>query len=511
MIFSKVLKNRIAIFYLFILLLTSCVSSHIPNYHFNQKTAAPQLREDVVLLKKILEANHPSLYWFTPKDSMDYYFNNAINSINDSLSETEFRNKVASVISKIRCGHTAVRFSKDYTKLLEKNRYPIFPLGIKTWEDTMVVSGSYSPKGSILKRGTIITSINGRINKQLLDSMFNIISTDGYSNTYKSQVISGNFPSWYKLAWGLDSTYQITYLDSLGELQSATISNYSPDTVKLKKPITDSIKPKPAPKPVVAKTKKLTRKERRQLRLSNLRSLSIDSSDNTAYMRVLNFTEGHLRKFFRKSFKKLEETKTKNLIIDLRENTGGYMSSSNLLTKYIIDKPFKNADTLAAITHSIKHAYYVRDAFKYWFLSHLVSRKKADGRYHDIRAEKHYYQPKRNHHFTGKVYVLQSGYTYSAATMFTSAIKGQGNVIIIGEESGGGYYGNTATYLSIIILPNSKLRIIMPTYRMVMDAKRTKDGKGVQPDVPIRASVESIKKGIDIKLEKAKEEILRYK
>ena len=135
----------------------------------------------------------------------------------------------------------------------------------------------------------------------------------------------------------------------------------------------------------------------------------------------------------------------------------------------------------------------------------------ADGRYHDRRAETHYYQPKTRHHFYGKVVVLQGGYTYSAATMFTSTVKGQNNVTIVGEESGGGNYGNTASYLPIIILPNSKLRIIMPTYRMVMDVNRKKDGLGVQPDVPARVSAQDIKNGIDVKVEKAKELVVGHK
>ena len=507
MIFSKSLKHSIAIFFISIVILTSCVSSRISNYHYNQKTAAPQLREDLILLQTVLEANHPSLYWYTTKDSIDNAFKAAIGSITDSLTEIEFRNKVASVISKIHCGHTAVRFSKDYTKLSDKNKYPLFPLSIKTWQDTMVVVASYFASDSILKRGTIITSINGRTAKQLLDSMFNIIGSDGYANTYKSQVISGNFSNWYKLAWGLDSIYQINYLDSLGKNQSVKIKNYTPDTIHIKKPAADSLKTK---QPIV-KAKELTRKEKRQLRIATTRLFTLDSSTNTAYMRVTNFTQNHLRSFFRRSFKKLEHNKIPNLIIDLRENTGGYMSASNLFTKYLIDKPFKNADTLASITHAIKHPYYVRESIKYWFLSHLTSRKLADGRYHIRRAETHYYQAKTSHHFNGSIYILQGGYTYSAATMFTSALKGQKNVTIIGEESGGGYYGNTATYLPTIILPNSKLRVLMPTYRMVMDAKRIKDGRGVQPDVPIRATVEAIKKGVDLKLAKAKELVLRSK
>lgn len=175
--------------------LASCTSSRIRHYHFNQKTAAPHLQQDVVLLKQILEANHPSLYWYTPKDTLDAAFNATINSITDSLTEVAFRNKVATVISQIKCGHTAVRFSKNYAKVIEQYRYPCFPLSIKTWGDSMVVLGNLFPKDSILKRGTIITAINGKNVQQLMAKMFPLISTDGNTNNFKSQVISSNFPN----------------------------------------------------------------------------------------------------------------------------------------------------------------------------------------------------------------------------------------------------------------------------------------------------------------------------
>ena len=91
------------------------------------KIAPEPLREDLILLKKILEANHPSLYWYTPKDSIDGYFETALNSITDSLDEVQFKNKVAYIISKIRCGHTTVRFSKAYSKKAVRYRFPQFP------------------------------------------------------------------------------------------------------------------------------------------------------------------------------------------------------------------------------------------------------------------------------------------------------------------------------------------------------------------------------------------------
>ena len=495
--------NKVGGICLAILLLTACVSSRIKHYTFNKKTAAPKFKADRVLLKQILEDNHPSLYWYTTKDSLDYYFNTTINSINDSLTEVECRNKVAYVISKIHCGHTAPRFSKDFTKQQEKHRYPMFPLSIKTWKDTLVVTGCYLPKDTIFKRGTVITSINGRSSKELLDSMFQLISTDGYTNVYKSQAISGNFGLFYKLTWGFDSSYAITYLDSAGKIQTTTITNYSPapNPNKASQKTIDSLKKLLS---AVPELKKLEHPKKKTSKREMLRSLSIDSTQSTAYMRLTTFSEGHLRTFFRQSFRKLQETKTKNLIIDLRENTGGYVSSSNLFTKYLINKPFKDSDTSEAITKSIKHPYYVRGSLSYWFSTQLISRKMVDGLYHDKRSETHFFHPKTKLHFDGNIYILQGGYTYSAATIFTSTIKGQQNVTIVGEESGGGSYGNTAMYLPTIILPNSKLRVVMPTFRTVLNSSQQKNGRGVLPDVYVAPTVESIRKGIDIKLETAK-------
>ncbi|MFP5042985.1 S41 family peptidase [Parasediminibacterium sp. JCM 36343] len=501
-------KNNNPVLILLFSLFASCISTKIPNYHFNQKTSAPQLREDIRLLQTILEANHPSLYWYMHKDSIDYYFNTAYNSITDSLPETAFRNKAAFCISKIHCGHTAVRFSANYTKLAEKHRYPQFPLSIKTWGDSMVALGSYNPKDTIFKRGTIITSINGRGNKEILDSMFQLLSSDGYAYNFKSQIISGNFPTIYKQTWGLDSSYCITYIGPDSKRTQATIVNYTPerDTTAKKKPIQLL---KDTSKHIVV-VKKPTRKQRKIAAMLRKRSLSIDTANSTGYMQLATFSEGHLGKFFRKSFKALHSIKCQNLIIDLRENTGGYVSNRNLLTKYLINKAFKNGDTLAAITQSVKHPYYVKEALKYWFSAHFGSHKMADGRYHNRRGEHHFYYPKTNHHFNGHIYIIQGGYTFSAATMFASAVKGQKNVTIVGEESGGGYYGNTAMYMPTIILPNSKLQVIMPMFRLVMDSTRAKNGRGVWPDMYLNPSSTAIKNGIDLKLATVKALIDAY-
>ena len=125
---------------LFFFLLQSCktLSTQRRSYTVAKRSAA-DLKEDFNLLRKILEANHPSLYWYTPKDSMDLYFDQSINSITDSLDEVQFKNKVAWLVSKIRCGHTSVLFSKAYTRNAIQFRFPSLPLYLKAWGDSLVV------------------------------------------------------------------------------------------------------------------------------------------------------------------------------------------------------------------------------------------------------------------------------------------------------------------------------------------------------------------------------------
>ena len=489
------IKGKWLLWLLPFLFFTACVSTKQSNYTFNHKKSAADLKADVGLLKKILEVNHPSLYWYTPKDSMDVYFANAINQISDSLTEVQFKNTVAAVISKIRCGHTSVRFSEDYTKQQKEHRFPQFPLYLKVWDDSLVVLLNVNAKDSILKRGTIITSINGKTNRELLDKMFDVINSDGYSINFKNQLISNNFPGWYQNIFGLDSTYNIEFINNKGEKASTKITNYKPikdtSTIK-KKPLKDSTLSDDEPI-------KATRKQIRQAKLAAKRSMQIDTSINTAYIRLTTFSSGGLRRFFRKSFKKIEAEKIENVVIDLRENGGGNVGLSNKLTKYLAKKPFKNGDTVMAMNRTFPYKKYIKNWWMYWFPMNFFAHKEKDGNIHYRRFEKHFFKPQTKHHFDGNVYLIQGGITFSASTMFIGALKGQDNVTIVGEESGGGFYGNSAMHLPTIVLPNSKLRVVLPMYRLVMDKTRPK-GRGIIPDIEISPSSNAIRKGYDIKL-----------
>ena len=453
------------------------------------------LIKDLQTLHKILEQNHPSMYWYTPKDSMDFYFSSALASVKDSMSAWAFKNVVASYLTNIKCGHTSVHFSPKLTKQYANYRFPQFPLQLKVWKDSAVVIWNLHLKDSIFKRGTVVTGINQLPIKHLVDSMYGIISTDGNSINFKSQVLTNNFSGWYKARFGnTDSLYQISYIDSAGHAKTTSIAAYVPP-----KPKKDSLSKSNV---VSSKTKTPKRVPIKKW------TLLVDSTANTAFMNLSSFSGKGFRKFIRRSFRTIQNRGVKNLVIDLRSNGGGEIKNSTLLTQYISDHSFKIADSVVAKNRGIRKipmSSYL-DVMGYALAKVMISKKASDGGFHINRYEKHYYQPVTKNHFDGHVYILQGGFTFSASTLFTSPLIKQKNVTIVGEETGGGYYGNSAILIPNIKLPHSKLLFRLPLYRMVMDKTRPKGG-GVIPNVLVEPSSYAIKLGVDNKLEAVKKMI----
>ena len=73
---------------------------------------------------------------------------------------------------------------------------------------------------------------------------------------------------------------------------------------------------------------------------------------------------------------------------------------------------------------------------------------------------------------------------------------------MVGEETGGGAYGNTAWLIPDLTLPETGIRFRLPLFRLVIDKNIPKDGRGVQPEVIAVPTTEAIRRGVDYKMEK---------
>jgi hypothetical protein len=468
-------------------LLGSCAVS---KYNPARKFSAQQLQEDFSIFRGSLEEAHPSLYWYTPKDSMDLYFEDGRRQLTDSLTEGQFRKILSFIIAKIRDGHASVRPSKAAAEALGQNAP--FPLYIKAWPDTMMVTANVNRKDSNIVRGVILKSIDNRPVQQIVDSLFAYLPADGYNLTHKYQTLSngGNFRNLYASVFGLKARTPVEYIDTLAQLRTATLQLYytRPDTSRGRRT---------APR--------ISKKERRKFELQTMRNLTIDTALRTAFLEVNTFAKGYrLRRFFRRSFRQIRHEHIPNLVVDMRGNGGGSVTLSNLLTKYIVDKPFAVADTIFATRRGSHYGKFRENRMLNWLFLRFLTRKKTDGHYHFTWYENKKFRPKTKNHFDGTTYIITGGNTFSAATLFTKALRDQDNVIVVGEETGGGAYGNSAWLIPDVTLPHTKVRFRLPLFRLVIDKNETK-GRGVIPEVPAPPTVDALRKSVDYKMEKVKE------
>ncbi len=491
------MKKTIPFPFIFLLLiLVSCAVSN-KNYNPGKKYTRLQLQQDYSLLRNILEKKHPALYWYTSKDSMNFYFDSLYNVIADSMTELQFGWQVlAPLTQKIHCGHTSFSMSTHWDKYIKDKVIPSFPLYVRVWGDTMVVIGNLNKKDSIIKRGTLITSINGIRNIELFQKLFQYMPLDGYSTNVNYLRLSSSFPYYHRNIFGIYKNYRVGYIDSLGVEKTTLLPMFSPMADSFAKKIrTDSI---------IKKKHKPTKKQRKEV----FRSMVIDSTNNTAILTLNTFTNGegnHLRRFIKHSFKTIKQRQIKNLIVDLRKNGGGDVNMSVLLTKYLRNTSFSFADTAYAVTKSLSpYSKYFKPGFVDNISLRFITRQKKDGFYHFGYLERHKFYPKTKNHFEGKIYVLTSGFTFSASSIFCNAVKGQKNVLIAGEETGGGWYGNSGLLIPDIILPVTKLKVRLPLFKIVQFKHVQLKGGGVMPDILIPPTLASVKENVDKKMELVK-------
>ena len=466
---------------------TSCSTTH----SVTQKFEPIELKKDLEVLHDIVVRFHPGLNEYISKDSFNHLYNQYRDSISKPLTLQEFGfHIIAPLITNLRCGHTSFNYPMWYNKKMRDSLQPMFPLYLKIWGDTMIVTANVNKKDSIIKKGTQVYSINGLNANALTKKMLPYLPTDGYSNTYNYIRLSSAFPYYYRNILGLSSKYEVEYAVSSG-LKTTSLPLYYPEKViKTDKPIPNS------DSPVVINS---------YSKLERARSIQFNESKNYALLTLNTFDEGYqLHKFFKNCFRQLSEKKISNLIIDIRINGGGAVQHYVNLSRYVLPNNFKVADSAVAIRSGLGKfsGYFSLGAF-YSTALKLLTTKKEDQLYHFRYVEKHTYKPHKNNFFDGNIYVLISGPSFSAATLFAHTVKGLPNVTLVGEETGGGDYGNNGLMIPDIRLPNTGIKVRMPLFRIVQFQHGIKTGRGVLPDVLVLPTAEGVRNNRDLKLEKA--------
>lgn len=114
-------------------------------------------------------------------------------------------------------------------------------------------------------------------------------------------------------------------------------------------------------------------------------------------------------------------------------------------------------------------------------------------------------KPKLKNHYDKNILVLINGGSFSASCLVSAYLKSDNKAIFIGEETGGTIEGCNAGIMPNYKLPNTKIKIRMPAFRVIHDVSPTLTRHGILPDYKIHFTLDDLILRKDLELSKAME------
>jgi C-terminal processing protease CtpA/Prc len=315
------------------------------------------------------------------------------------------------------------------------------------------------------------------------------MSGDGFIETGKKRRIGSNFGQLYYLLTDTSSVFTITAKDEKNNTVTATL-----DGIRASDRETNA-RNNPVNNAVMAAVTKLRG-------TSENISFRIIEAASVASLRIRSFDGADFYTKLDSVFRAVEDAKIKSLILDLRGNGGGVDEYGAYLVAQFMNKPFRYFDHIYLPT--------IKASFTNWPSSTIDQLQKGtipapNGGYlattalHPGVGE----QSPGKYPFKGNLIILLDGGTFSTAADVCALIRHLTKAVFIGEESGGGYMGNTSGLNAQVKLPNSKLSVKIHVYDYYNAVTTKVKGRGTIPDYPVAITVADVINGIDRAWDKA--------
>lgn len=432
-----------------------------------------QIKSDINYLQHQLELKHAGLYTYTDMKTIFHVFDSLQNNIPGPMTDLEFYAYVSPVLSVIKDGHTMI-FPNTETINYHNANSLFFPFRILNDGEKMFVELNYSTT-DLIPNGSQIVTINGMNSIDLLDRLLSTMMRDGNNPSYPIWILNWWFNEYYSYVFGHPETLNIEYISPDGKQEVTTI--------------------KALPKEEIFANRESRYPNRQFSRTYGQKpgtavTLTMDTKNSTAILKIKDWDLKILKNTYHqklvkeidKCFDTIFKNNIQNLIIDIRDNQGGNMVNSIHVLSYLLDTTFNMVDNF----YKVDQAYSSIDD---------VRNKKVNG-------EKSYNKKVRKQVFLGKVYVLINGGCFSNSGLFASTLKRHNRAIFVGEESGGSIYSLNGL-VKTIILPETKLRVELPTLRFSINEEDKNTGHGLIPDYSIHPTIQDLVEGRDVILEKA--------
>ena len=375
-----------------ILILSGLVTSA-----FGQRLSPAQQMADFDTLCAKLEYVHPNLYLYQSRE--DYENNKAMikTSLTDSISISDFYLKIAPFVAKIKDGHSMMLppITNDLIAHAKKDGNTM-PLRIKAAGDVFIVDYPVVDNSGISEGDTIL-SINGIRSKDILERMYGLWGSEkdngikeGSVNAYWSPLL------WYIYRWGESYEFTVKRGDKIKEIRLEGV----PQSVALK---------------VI--------KERQSKVQPESFTCKFSSDDTKAILTIRNvYQETELKAFCDSVFKEINRKKIPEIVIDMRNNTGGSSKCVERLISY-----FPHPDYSLYSKSQLKVSAYSK-AYNKDRHPEIYSQicNLPDGELFEIKDTPVKSNLEDTNLYHGKITILVNNKTYSGASTFAHTMKNLG-------------------------------------------------------------------------------------
>lgn len=431
--------------------------------------------QDLNLYFQLIDEQHGNPYAYISREEFKILVDEQVKALPESISQQDFSILLSELNQKLRCGHTAVSMDTQTLKTATE-RSEFFPYAISIIDNEIFVDF----EEGTMPLGSRVLSINGISTAQMVADLTALAITDGFIETKKLREIEQKFGYYYFLKYGPIGQFKVSYDfdDMVHESLVEGVSGNQMMANNYMRPVYKS--------------------HERYYHFTHLDA--VDSLQTLVL--TLNTFQANPEWFYEKIAAQYDRAskqfRFKNLVLDLRNNEGGDRRLLNILYKIIagteLVDPSSTYTRSLKITHenqllgingAANNSEVIENAENY-LKKYFVSNN--DGKFvspeHNWHADFDLGFKLDDIRFEGKVYVLTSGKTFSAAADFARILSQMDNVILVGEETGGAHEARTANMLLNYGLPNSGLVIQIPVIfeSFIKHDKNNGFGRGTFPD-----------------------------
>lgn len=451
---------------------------------------------DIRLMEKLLFTLHPGIYKYTDSASIAIAFNDALRSLPEQLNLSGAYLLFSKLTLLVKCGHTHTNFynQNEMIKTLVLNGRDKLPLTLRYLDEKLIVEHNLSDNGNI-KRGSIISAINGIPSDSVITVLKAYFRSDGNNEAQKTSFLN------------ISGSGEFETFDVFFPLLFPPVNNeYSLEVLN------------PGEKVIKTSVKTLSRSER-AARMAGDKIAVKNSYDDlwefrvvdnkTAYLKLGTFVTWRMQmnwqEFIAKAFSTITDSGVTSLIIDIRGNEGGSDEAAEMISYSLMKKP-SFANKFRSAARYIKIPEDLQAYLSSWDNSFTNLTKEVDaakgGYYFQKGSPDRLVMLEQNPEaFTGRTYLLTDGSNSSGTFLMTNFLKSNELVVQVGEKTGGNKAGINGGKIIFARLPNTLIEFDIPVYTQLPFGDWADEGWS--PDVESKQTYEDFLGGEDTVLKKA--------